>query len=71
MTPLTIIPADTALRLQAALDFKDDKIQHRAGDEWLFEGPGTYIPRVEVDVVETIRATVIRVSILFFFLKKT
>lgn len=60
VTALTIIAADTALRLQAALDFKDGEAQRRAGDEWLFEGPGTYIPRVEVDVVETIRATIVR-----------
>ncbi|KAJ8347369.1 hypothetical protein SKAU_G00287700 [Synaphobranchus kaupii] len=30
-----------------------------AGDEWLFEGPGTYIPRKEVVVLETVKATVI------------
>eukprot|EP00048_Salpingoeca_helianthica_P014523 m.222103 g.222103 ORF g.222103 m.222103 type:complete len:850 (+) comp15960_c0_seq1:41-2590(+) len=60
VTALTIIPADTALRLQASLDVKDGEVQRRAGDEWLFEGPGTYIPRVEVEVVETIRATIIR-----------
>ena len=31
-----------------------------AGSEWLFEGPGTYIPKVEVSVEETIRASVIK-----------
>jgi major vault protein len=31
-----------------------------AGDEWLWEGPGTYKPRIEVQVVEIIRATVIK-----------
>lgn len=35
-------------------------INRLAGDEWLFEGPGTYIPRVEVEVVETITARVIK-----------
>lgn len=55
------MPANSALRLKAVLDFDDDvsKEQRKAGDEWLFEGPGTYIPRKEVSVEEQIRATVI------------
>jgi len=41
VTPLLVVPADTALRLKADLDFVDDADNHRvAGDEWLFEGPG-------------------------------
>ena len=31
------------------------KRQRIAGDEWLFEGPGTYIPRKEEKVLEDIR----------------
>uniref|UniRef100_A0A8C8E2D3 Major vault protein n=1 Tax=Oryzias sinensis TaxID=183150 RepID=A0A8C8E2D3_9TELE len=61
VTPLQIVYPDTALRLQALLDFEDDEgLKRVAGDEWLFEGPGTYIPRKEVVVLETIKATVIR-----------
>ncbi|KAK2893357.1 major vault protein isoform X2 [Channa argus] len=61
VTPLQIVYPDTALRLQALLDFEEDGKEKRvAGDEWLFEGPGTYIPRKEVAVLETIKATVIR-----------
>lgn len=61
VTPLQIVYPDTALRLQALLDFEVEGGEKRvAGDEWLFEGPGTYIPRKEVAVVETIKATVIR-----------
>lgn len=61
VTPLQIVYPDTALRLQALLDFEDREGEKRvAGDEWLFEGPGTYIPRKEVAVLETIKATVIR-----------
>ena len=43
------------------LDFDDEtnNESRRAGDEWLFEGPATYIPRKEVSVEEQIRATVI------------
>lgn len=41
VTPLQIVYADTALRLQALLDFQEDGREKRvAGDEWLFEGPG-------------------------------
>ncbi|KAM6914734.1 major vault protein [Lycodopsis pacificus] len=61
VTPLQIVYPDTALRLQALLDFEEEGGDKRvAGDEWLFEGPGTYIPRKEVVVLETIKATVIR-----------
>jgi major vault protein len=58
---LKVVPANSALRLKAVLDFDDEtaKEQRKAGDEWLFEGPATYIPRKEVSVEEQIRATVI------------
>ncbi|KAM8794724.1 major vault protein [Eudromia elegans] len=60
VTPLRVVLADTALRLRALLDFEDEDGARRvAGDEWLFEGPGTYIPRKEVEVTETLQATVI------------
>uniref|UniRef100_A0A4W5PAZ9 Major vault protein n=1 Tax=Hucho hucho TaxID=62062 RepID=A0A4W5PAZ9_9TELE len=56
-----IVYPDTALRLQALLDFEEVGGEKRvAGDEWLFEGPGTYIPRKEVAVLETIKAMVIK-----------
>ncbi|XP_061555890.1 major vault protein [Phycodurus eques] len=59
VTPLQVVYPDTALRLQALLDFLDGGENRVAGDEWLFEGPGTYIPRKEAVVLETIKATVI------------
>ncbi|PRD26882.1 UNVERIFIED_CONTAM: Major vault protein [Trichonephila clavipes] len=40
VTPLTVVPSNTALRLKAVRDFEDDTIKRIAGDEWLFEGPG-------------------------------
>ncbi|KAG8431435.1 hypothetical protein GDO86_018720 [Hymenochirus boettgeri] len=58
--PLTVVLANTALHLKALLDLEDDSGKFVAGDEWLFEGPGTYIPRKEVEVIETIQASVIR-----------
>ncbi|KAA0705870.1 Major vault protein [Triplophysa tibetana] len=61
VTPLQIVYPDTALRLQALLDFEEEEGEKRvAGDEWLFEGPGTYIPSKEVAVLEVIKATIIR-----------
>jgi len=61
ITPLKVIPANSALRLKAVLDFDDENgVKRTAGDEWLFEGPGTYIPRKEVNVEEQIRATIIK-----------
>ena len=42
------------------LDFADEKGKNYiAGDEWLFEGPGTYIPKKEVHVIENVRASII------------
>jgi major vault protein len=61
VTPLKVVAANSALRIRSILDFEDESGEKRvAGDEWLFEGPGTYIPRKEVVVDETIRATVIK-----------
>ncbi|KAK1877151.1 Major vault protein, partial [Dissostichus eleginoides] len=64
VTPLQIVFPDTALRLQALLDFEEERGQKRvAGDEWLSKDQcrrRTYIPRKEVAVLETIKATVIR-----------
>ncbi|MBN2004440.1 MAG: colicin uptake protein [Anaerolineae bacterium] len=64
VTRLRVVESDQALRLRALRDFGEgagkQEIKRRAGDEWLFEGPGTYIPRVEVEVAETIEAVVIK-----------
>jgi len=58
---LQVVAPNAALRLRAIRDFEDEnKVKHVAGDEWLFEGPGTYYPRVEVQVVEITRAIVIK-----------
>jgi len=57
--PLQVVAPNSALKLRAVRDFTDDTAERHAGDEWLFKGPGTYIPRVEVDVVEVVKAKVI------------
>jgi major vault protein len=55
----------TALRLKVSRDFKEGDNNRIAGDEFLFEGPGTYLPRKEVEVVSVVRAEVIRWTVLF------
>jgi major vault protein len=60
VTPLHVVETNQALRLRAIRDLTDGEVVRAAGDEWLFEGPGTYIPRVEVEVAETIAAIVIK-----------
>ncbi|CAL1533849.1 unnamed protein product [Lymnaea stagnalis] len=59
VTALTVVQSNSALKILAVLDFKDGDVDRAAGDVWLFEGPGTYIPKKETVVKETVRATVI------------
>ncbi|HEY9606255.1 MAG TPA: colicin uptake protein, partial [Allocoleopsis sp.] len=71
---LQVVERNQALRLRAIRDFTDiitvtvdgqpqtETINRLAGDEWLFEGPGTYTPRVEAEVVETVAARVIKTN---------
>jgi len=61
VTPLQVVAPNTALRLRAIRDFTDEKGTKRvSGSEWLFEGPETYYPRVEVQIVELIKARIIK-----------
>lgn len=61
VTKLRAVTTNTALRLRAITDFTDaEGVQRFAHDEWLFAGPGTYIPHKNVEIVETIRASIIK-----------
>nr|BBB87256.1 major vault protein [Raphidocystis contractilis] len=61
VTPLQVLPPNKALRLRALRDFTDEAGKEiRAGDEWLFHGPGTYTPRVDVEEVDTVNAIIIK-----------
>jgi len=61
VTPLQVVSPNTALRLRCIRDFADENDNRKvAGDEWLFEGPGTYIPRIEVQVVEPVKALIVK-----------
>ncbi|HIK12658.1 MAG TPA: colicin uptake protein [Oscillatoriaceae cyanobacterium M33_DOE_052] len=62
---LQVVERNQALRLRAIRDLSDTDnqntvIERLAGDEWLFEGPGTYIPRVEVEVIAIVKAIIIK-----------
>jgi major vault protein len=54
-----LILPDSALLLRCARDFKDGKVSRRAGDEYLFKGPGAYHPRVEEEQIRKITSTII------------
>jgi len=60
VSPLQVVAPNAALRLRSIRDFDDDGTKRIAGDEWLFRGPGTYIPRVETQVVEITRAVIVK-----------
>jgi len=60
VNPLQVVAPDSALRLRCIRDFESGAKKFIAGDEWLFTGPATYFPRVEVQVVEIIRAEVLK-----------
>ncbi|NEQ37327.1 MAG: colicin uptake protein [Okeania sp. SIO3I5] len=68
VTELQVVGTNQALRLIAIRDFTDtvtiagesQTVTRITGDEWLFEGPGTYTPRVEVQVIATVIAKIIK-----------
>jgi major vault protein len=61
VTPLQVVAPNTALRVKCLRDFTDETGKaYVAGDEWLFQGPGTYIPRIEVQVLQIQKAVIIK-----------
>lgn len=60
---LPVLNSNQALLLRAVREFKHvyegETVARKAGDEFLFFGPGTYTPRVEVEIVETRDAVVV------------
>ncbi|VDN12753.1 unnamed protein product [Dibothriocephalus latus] len=60
VTTLTVLGQNKAILLSAMVAFKsDDGVDHVAGEQWLFEGPGVYRPRKEVEVLSTRAAQII------------
>ena len=61
ITKIPVIQPNSALMLKATRDLTDDKgAKHLAGDEWLYYGPGSYIPRVECDIIKTVSPLTVR-----------
>ena len=60
ISPLQVVAPNTALRLRAIRDGVFDGEERLAGDEWLFRGPGTYTPRIEVQVAAAASAIIIK-----------
>lgn len=59
-TKLRVIRELSALKIQVIRGYKDLKgVEQRAGDIKLFEGPNTYIPRIEERIVDQIKAQII------------
>ncbi|RNF26726.1 major vault protein [Trypanosoma conorhini] len=57
---LKVIPANTGYHVRCLRDFTDEHdVARRAGMEWLVEGPQTYVPRVEVEVMREVQAQII------------
>ncbi|RNF10501.1 major vault protein [Trypanosoma rangeli] len=57
---LEVIPANTGYHVRCLHDFTDENgVSRRAGMEWLVEGPQTYVPRIEVEVVQEVKAHII------------
>lgn len=49
--------------MKAKRDFRDkyDKNRERkAGEEWLFKGPGVYLPQVEIQVLSTVKSVLVK-----------
>jgi len=58
---LQTVYQNKALRLEALQDLVDDNGTERvAGEQWLFEGPGTYVPRVDVKMLKREKALVVK-----------
>merc|ERR550534_1835910 len=54
---LKVVPTNKAIKLRANRNFVDrDSIKRTAGDVYLFEVPGTYVPDVHEDELEEISA---------------
>ncbi|CAG9326425.1 unnamed protein product [Blepharisma stoltei] len=58
---IPVIQPNCAYKLRATRDFIDSTGERRsAGDEWLHYGPGTYVPKIECDIVEQVKSLTIK-----------
>lgn len=59
-SPLLVVKENTALRLEATRNFEREGKKVIAGDEWLFEGPATYYPRVEERITAIVNSQIVK-----------
>ncbi|XP_077992028.1 major vault protein-like isoform X2 [Glandiceps talaboti] len=57
--PLPVVKAHHAIKLLARVDHDDNGVNRKAGDIWQLEGPLTYRPTAEAEIVEIVKPTVI------------
>lgn len=60
ITKIPVIKPNHAYMIRAIRDFTEGETQRNAGDEWLFFGPGSYIPRVDCEVVRDVNPITIK-----------
>ncbi len=60
ITAFTTVPQESALRLECIRPFKDGDVERFPTDQWLFFGPATYFPRIEVKVVKVEKSITIQ-----------
>jgi len=59
-TKLRVVKELSGLKIEAVRNFKDASgVERKVGDVWLFEGPNTFIPRVEQRIVDEVNAQII------------
>jgi len=61
--PFTMVAQNAALLLKATMPFKDERaggIERMPEDTYLFKGPDTYIPKREEEVIQEVKAIVIK-----------
>ncbi|XP_070541280.1 major vault protein-like isoform X2 [Ptychodera flava] len=56
---LPIVKANHAIKLTARVDHDDNGITRKAGDIWQLEGPLTYMPTAEAEILEIVQPMVI------------
>ncbi|CAL8079479.1 unnamed protein product [Calicophoron daubneyi] len=60
---LPVVPINRALRLKALVNFVDNANNSRvAGEEWMFKGPAVYYPQKEVEVLCSVKASIIEIN---------
>lgn len=61
LTKIPVIKPNHAFLLRTLRDFKDkDGNEHNAGDEWLYHGPGSYVPSIECELVREVAPITVR-----------